>query len=172
MRAAPRSRSTARTSRSRSSLGPMPLVLQRISAELGDRLVAGDLSGVDAADGWPHDDTIDGLTMAVQHGFPFWLVLLDGRVIGDCGTFGPPDESGSVEIGYGLAAPFRGRGHGRELVDRLVRIVLADDGVERVTAKVLRTNVASCRTLARVGFGVEQSDDEHVWYELSAAQLR
>ena len=150
----------------------MTLVLQRVSAELGERLVAGDRSGVDAAKGWPHDDTLDGLTMAVQHGYPFWLVLLDGRVIGDCGTFGPPDDAGSVEIGYGLAQPFRGRGHGVAMVDRLVRTVVADDGVESVTAKVLRTNEPSCRTLERVGFVAEHRDDEHVWYALSAAQLR
>jgi RimJ/RimL family protein N-acetyltransferase len=144
----------------------MPIVLQRVSAELGHALLAGDLSGVEAGEGWPHADTLDGLGIAMQHGSPIWLVLLDGVVIGDCGTFGPP-EDGRVEIGYRLAAPYRGRGHGTELVGALSEQLLAQPDVARVAAKVLLENTPSRRALERVGFRVEQIGDEYVWYVLA-----
>jgi hypothetical protein len=84
-------------------------VLQPLSRELAHALVAGDLSSVEAGEGWPHADTLDGLGMSVQHGHePGWLVLLDG--LGDGGTLCPPDETGDDEIGYGLAGPYRGLG--------------------------------------------------------------
>jgi RimJ/RimL family protein N-acetyltransferase len=142
----------------------VPIVLERISPQLAHAVVAGDLSQLAAGEGWPHEDTLDGLAMAVQHGTPFWLVTLGGVVVGDCGTFGPPDADGAVEIGYGLAAPYRGRGHGSELVASLAEMLLAEPTVRRVTAKVLLENVPSRRTLERSGFGVEQVGDEYVWY--------
>jgi RimJ/RimL family protein N-acetyltransferase len=144
----------------------LPVALQRISVELADAIVGGDLSRVEAGEGWPHADTLDGLGMVVQHGAPLWLVTLDGVVIGDCGTFGPPDSDGCVEIGYGLAAPYRGRGHGSELVAALAQIVLAQPGVRRVGAKVLLDNTPSRGALERAGFTVERTGDEYVWYSL------
>jgi [ribosomal protein S5]-alanine N-acetyltransferase len=33
-----------------------------------------------------------------------------GEVIGDIGFHGPPDETGTVEIGYGIVEQYRGRG--------------------------------------------------------------
>jgi len=58
-----------------------------------------------AGPGWPHADTRDGLAMVRDDAGVFFLVLHDGAVIGDCGTHGAPDAQGSVEIGFGLAAP-------------------------------------------------------------------
>lgn len=142
----------------------MEVVLQPLSRAQAEALVRGDFSSVEPAEGWPHADTLDGVGMAVQHGFePPWLVLLDGRVIGDCGTFGPPDEQGAVEIGYGLAEPFRGRGLGTQVVGELLRTLLARPAVRRVTAKVETANVASRRVLEKNGFAVEQADGEFVW---------
>jgi RimJ/RimL family protein N-acetyltransferase len=71
--------------------------------------------------------------MQVEHGGPDdggWFVTMaaDGRVVGDCGTFGPPGEDGRVEIGYGLAAPFRGQGIGTEAVRALVDWLVTQAG--------------------------------------------
>ena len=33
-----------------------------------------------------------------------------GEVIGDIGFHGPPDQAGTVEIGYGIVEQYRGRG--------------------------------------------------------------
>ncbi|MGH3290058.1 MAG: GNAT family N-acetyltransferase [Streptosporangiaceae bacterium] len=84
------------------------LRLEPVTVTLADAILAGDLSGVSAAPGWPHEHTAAGLAHAVQAGHPAgWLITTAGLVIGDGGTHGPPDEHGCVEIGYGLAATYR-----------------------------------------------------------------
>jgi RimJ/RimL family protein N-acetyltransferase len=145
------------------------LVLERLDPATARAILDGDLSGVRAGDGWPHDDTFDGLRMAVEQGAPLgWLVLLDGVVIGDCGTHGPADEQGDVEIGYGLAAPFRGRGYGTELVRGLATWQVAQPGVRRVTAGVEAENVPSWRALERAGFTCLSEEDGKRFYALVA----
>ena len=59
------------------------------------------LEGLELGPGYPHADTLDGLRMWVEHGGSDdggWFVTLadDGRVVGDCGTLGQPDEHGRV----------------------------------------------------------------------------
>jgi len=145
------------------------LVLERLDPATARAILDGDLSGVRVGDGWPHDDTLDGLRMAVEGGAPLgWLVLLDGVVIGDCGTHSPPDERGDVEIGYGLAAAFRGQGYGTELVRGLAAWQLAQPGVRRVTAGVDAANVPSWRALERAGFGCESEEDGKRFYVRAA----
>jgi RimJ/RimL family protein N-acetyltransferase len=142
----------------------VPVELEQLTRERAAAIVAGDLSSVDAGDGWPHEDTLDGLRMAASpENVPPWLVVLDGVVVGDCGTVGPPDD-GSVEIGYGLAAPYRGRGIGTEVVRLLSELLLARPDVRRLTAEVLLDNAASHRVLEKNGFAVERSDGEHALY--------
>ncbi len=123
-------------------------------------LLAGEDPGLPLAEGYPHADTFDALRMFVDHGGPddggWFVVLADdaagGRVVGDLGTFGPPDEDGAVEIGYGLAAPFRGQGIGTEAVGAFVDWLVTEPGVRGVTASVEVGNEASRRLLAGIGF--------------------
>lgn len=144
------------------------LVLEPIAPEVAEAVVAGDLSGLRVGEGWPHADTVDGLGMAVRFGHaPGWFVTLAGEIVGDCGTHGPPDEAGDVEIGYGLAAPCRGRGYGSELVIAASRWLLGRPGVRRVVAReVLADNMPSRRALERAGFVLERSEGGLVWYAL------
>jgi RimJ/RimL family protein N-acetyltransferase len=149
------------------------LVLEPIAPEVAEAVVAGDLSDLCAGDGWPHADTVDGLGMAVRHGHAAsWFVTLDGGIIGDCGTHGPPDEAGDVEIGYGLAAPYRGRGYGNELVVAASEWLLGRPGVRRVVAReVLADNVPSRRALERAGFVLEREARGLVWYALGGSNI-
>jgi uncharacterized damage-inducible protein DinB len=71
--------------------------------------------------------------MATSAGQPFWLVLLDGAVVGDCGTLGRPDAEGEVEIGCGLSPSYVGyRG---QLVRALTGWLLSRPGVSRVVGE-------------------------------------
>jgi RimJ/RimL family protein N-acetyltransferase len=134
------------------------LVLDPVTEAVARAIVAGDHSAVIAGEGWPHEDTVDGIGTVLQ-GAQAWLVLLDGVVIGDCGRFGED------EIGYGLAAPYRGRGYGGELVVALSRWVLAQPGVRRVIARgVLVDNVPSRRALLSAGFVATRDDGKTVDY--------
>ncbi len=113
-------------------------------------------AGLVAAPAWPHADTLDGLR-GVLDGATAWLVTLDGAVIGDCGTAGPVAADGTIEIGYGLAAPYRGRGFGTEVVPALSGWLLRQTTVQRVVAEVEEGNIPSIRVLSGAGF-VRQAD--------------
>jgi ribosomal-protein-alanine N-acetyltransferase len=113
-------------------------------------------AGLRPAPGWPHEDTPDALRPLAEHGAEgdvgTWLVVVDGEVVGDCGWFGPPDDAGVVEVGYGLAPGSRGQGLGTEAVAVLTAWVEQQPGVRLVTAEVLPGNEASLRLLDRLGF--------------------
>src|SRR5580658_6796659 len=116
------------------------LVMRPVSQALATALIAGDFSGTTAGEGWPHEDSMDGLQGVAQGSSLGWLVTLDGAVIGDCGTHGQPDPAGVVEIGYGLAAPYRGRGHGKQVVAALSQWFLRQPGITGVLAHTLPDN--------------------------------
>ena len=144
------------------------LVLAPVSEDVATAVVAGDVSTLTAGEGWPHADTLDGLRMALAHGHaPGWLVTLEGVVIGDCGTHGEPDETGDVELGYGLAGPYRGRGYGTEVVIGLSSWLLGQGDVRRVVASVAVENTPSRRALERAGFVLESADERSTWYALT-----
>lgn len=109
------------------------------------------------------------LALAGGHA-PAWLVTLDGVVIGDCGVHRDVDESGSVEIGFGLAAPYRRRGYGTELVAGLSRWLLGQAGVDRVFGRVVHDNTPSRRVMERAGFTPESADEQWVRYALVAGE--
>jgi glycogen synthase len=132
------------------------LALVPVSPELAAAVIAGDLSALTVGEGWPHEDTVDGLRMAAgEERAWLWFVTLEGVVIGDCGTHGEPDERGEVEVGYGVAGPYRGRGYGTEIVIGLSSWLLGQPGVRRVIARVAADNAPSQRALERAGFALE-----------------
>ena len=132
-------------------------------------LRAGEDPGLELAPGYPHADTLDGLGLWVEHGGPDWsegggwfvTLAADGRVVGDCGTHGPADDEGRLEIGYGLAAPSRGRGLGTEAVRAMAGWLAGQPGVRVLTADVEVGNEASRRLLERLGFTLTGTQDGH-----------
>jgi ribosomal-protein-alanine N-acetyltransferase len=145
------------------------LRLERVGVDRARRVVAGDLSVVDAAPGWPHDDTFDALRPDAEHarsdaetGFLVTLVET-GQVVGDAGWKGGPDAAGRVEIGYGLAQPYRGRGLGTELVGLLTSWVAAQPGVREVVAEVLVGNEPSLRALLGNGYAVDRVEPPYTY---------
>ena len=127
------------------------VVLVPVPAEGVEAVLAGDLGAYVAGPGWPRDDTAVALAFRAVKGMT-WLIAVDGIIVGELGTKGPPDAAGEVEIGYGLAAPSRRRGIGTRAVTALVGWLLAQDDIQGVTAHVDPANTPSVRLLARVGF--------------------
>ena len=121
---------------------------------------------VPVAPGWPHDDTAPGLAFAAGGAWT-WLILDDdGRIAGECGVKALPDADGTVEIGYGLAAPSRGRGLGTRAVAALLDELTQREGVRVVEADVAVGNVASRRILERLRFTVVETGGRDVRYRL------
>ena len=110
------------------------------------------IAGRELAPGWPHDDTAAGLSFVSAGGSQF-LVLDDaGRVAGECGTKTPTRPDGSVEIGYGLAPPSRGRGLGTKAVAELLDWLRQQPDVTVVEAEIHVSNTASRRIVEGLGF--------------------
>lgn len=139
-------------------------------------LLDGTDPGLPLAEGYPHADTLDGLRLATLTAGDEdlgWFVSLaeDGRVIGDAGPKGPVDGVGRVEIGYGLAAPFRERGYGTEAVRALVDWLAGQPGVSEVIAEVEVGNEASRRLLERLGFRLVDTVGASWWLSAGAGSV-
>jgi RimJ/RimL family protein N-acetyltransferase len=64
--------------------------------------------------------------------------------------------TGEPRSGYGLAAPYRGRGYGREVVAALTRWLVEQVGVAQVIAHTDVGNTPSRRALERAGFPADR----------------
>jgi len=83
--------------------------------------------------------------------FGSWMMVARGEVVGLCGYKQPPKD-GVVEIGYGVAATRRCRGHATRAVAAVLDFAKADPTVKSVTAATAVANIASRRALERNGF--------------------
>ena len=97
----------------------------------------------------------------------YTLVRLDGGAeVGQCGFKGPPTQ-GVVEIAYGVAPDYRGRGYATEAAQALVDIALESPEVQLVIAHTLERTNASSRVLSKNRFkcsgqGIDPEDGA-VW---------
>jgi RimJ/RimL family protein N-acetyltransferase len=148
------------------------LVLVPVSPADADAVLAGDGSRVRAAAGWPPEDTVELLRTAREYGGALgWFVMLGDLVVGDCGTHGPPDDTGDLEIRYAITAPYRRRGFATEVIAALVEWGRRDPAVRRVVGRRIRTdNLGSRRALERCGFALDEVGTRHVSYALSVGE--
>lgn len=75
-------------------------------------------------------------------------------LVGSGGFMGPPDAAGTAEIGYSIAAEWRGQGLATELVGGLLQQAAATGLVHRLVAHARADNPASQQVLRRNGFDV------------------
>jgi RimJ/RimL family protein N-acetyltransferase len=153
----------------RPPLATARLVLEPVARDQVEAFLAGDFRSVRRGDGWPREPTEAGSPpwrISLKHDVEVnWLVTLDGLTIGDCFTGGGADDAGDIEIGYGLAAPYRGNGYGTELVVGITGWLILHPEINRVVARnVAADNTPSRRTLERAGFHLEDDDGVHVAY--------
>jgi ribosomal-protein-alanine N-acetyltransferase len=98
---------------------------------------------------------------------PYKITLrASGQVIGGCGFLGPPDATGSVEIGYGLVPSQRGQGIATEAVNGLVDQAWKDPVVKVVFAFTDKDNEPSQGVLHRAGFQQVLSDSDQLRWEI------
>lgn len=73
-------------------------------------------------------------------------------LVGAGGYFGPPDEEGTVEIGYSVLPLWQRRGYASEIVRMLLQHAFSFSRVQRVIAHTMEANPASISVLLRSGF--------------------
>ena len=81
--------------------------------------------------------------------------LDDGHLIGNCTLFDLQAQNRRAEIGYGLAAHAWGRGYMHEALQALLEYGFGQLGLNRVEADIDPRNLASARSLERLGFRKE-----------------
>lgn len=94
-----------------------------------------------------------------------WIIIdHEGVVVGDIGFKGPPDFSGTVEIGYQVLPTYHCRGYATESVHLLCDFAFLK-GVEKIEAEVLKTNEASLRVLEICGFSFVREIGKYLYFE-------
>ena len=100
----------------------------------------------------------------VAYGSYLLVLRSSGLVVGSAGFYGPPDQDGTVLLGYGLVPEARGQGLATEAVGGLVALVRRDPRVRRVLAETDPGNAASRRVLEKAGFTLIDGDlERHVF---------
>ncbi len=87
------------------------------------------------------------------------------QIVADAKFKGEPDETGTVEIGYGTYPAFQRQGYMAEMVGGMVRWVGQQPGVLRVVADTDAENVASQKVLEKTGFRLFDQIEQMLWWE-------
>lgn len=92
-----------------------------------------------------------------RDGFLELGVEVDGTLVGDVQARCPPHAfpPGVCELGISLFAAARGRGYGREAVERFTELLFRDHGFERVQASTSLANEPMRRVLEALGWSFE-----------------
>jgi RimJ/RimL family protein N-acetyltransferase len=116
---------------------------------IGDR----GLRTADAARAWIADKLVAAYW---QKGHGLWAMerRADGALVGMCGLI-ERDHLPAIDVGYALAAPFRGQGYAREGAGACLRYARDALGARRVLAIVRPGNAESFRVLERIGMTAE-----------------
>jgi len=158
-----------------------------------DALARGDLAAADAAGPVPFPPYFAGpdwrgvwlmrsRQVALDPASAAWVtgVIWDERrqlAVGRAGYHGPPDPSGTVEIGYAVEPAHRRRGYARAALEALLRRAATEPEVRTVRVTIAPDNHVSRRLTAGYGFVEvgQQWDDEdgpEIVYEVPAGSSR
>jgi len=92
------------------------------------------------------------------------VLKASAEMIGDC-SYCVTSENNQAVIGYSLANKYWGKGYAAEAIRPLLRYLFEQRGVRRVVADTDAENVASWKTLERLGFRREAHFVESVWFK-------
>lgn len=136
-----------------------PLPAPAAAALPEDRERASRILGAALPSEWPQPDLLDVLPLQAAGSpsdecFGVWVMIerRSSSVVGDIGFIGPPDEDGSVEVGYSVVPDRRRRGYATEAARAIVAWALDQPGVKMVVAGCDSDNAPSIHTLERAGF--------------------
>jgi RimJ/RimL family protein N-acetyltransferase len=93
-----------------------------------------------------------------------YIVELDGVPLGMC-RFDAGTETSDVEVSINLAPTHRGKGLARSVLATGIEEFAREGVGQRLSARIRRTNVASARVFASLGFALVGSDEEFDRYE-------
>jgi [ribosomal protein S5]-alanine N-acetyltransferase len=164
----------------------VPASASHVLAELDGAEQLGALLGASVPPSWPpgeYDDAARRYFLARLSeagdeavGWYGWYAIrteTPAVLIACGGYFGPPDDSGTVEIGYSVCPEWTGLGFATEIAGTLAAHAIRQPGVRRVLATTTLANPASIRVLERSGFTASASGPEpdSVRFEYAASSV-
>lgn len=151
------------------------LVLHPLSPAEAERVIAGE-GGARWAPGYPTSGDVFAATRFLStcakagdpRPFGTYQIHLreDHRVIGGVDFHGPPDETGTVTIGYGLVPSARGHGYASEALRGLLHFARTH-GVTRVKGDADLDNPASHHVMTAAGMQPTAEDTRTRYFELT-----
>ena len=125
---------------------------------------------------WPENDLREAFPVFIEllkkngnNGFNLWLIIEKNNdmIIGSTGYIGNPDSEGNIEIGFGIIPSKRGKGFCCESVKALLKWGLSHDDVHCITAQCDVSNVASIKTIMKLGFEYLNEKDNLLTWKLN-----
>jgi RimJ/RimL family protein N-acetyltransferase len=110
---------------------------------------------------WPENDLKEALPVFIEilkkngtDGFNMWFIIekKSNLIIGSAGYIGKPDSEGNIEIGFGIIPGKRAQGFCYESVKALLEWGLSHNEVNAVIAQCEQSNMASIKTIQKLGF--------------------
>lgn len=83
----------------------------------------------------------------------FRAIVIDGKIIGSISVERNAENHTEGEIGYMLLTEYWSRGIATEAVSQICRMAFSELSLDRILAKVYKSNAASFRVLEKNGFG-------------------
>ncbi len=158
------------------SVATARLLLRPLTREEAEAVLSGEAVGRSWAPGYPAPGDREVARALLEHPPQTYLEAVLGirqivlrasrEVIGGIGFFSGPEGPERVEVGYGVAAPFRGRGLATEALLAMLDLARGRPEVRLVTARVEPGNEASIRVLEKAGFRRVGADTRYVHFEV------
>lgn len=98
--------------------------------------------------------------------YTYWLLIVKEEQygVGVAGFKGHPTQRGEVEIGYSIAPAYQGHGYMTEAVEVMIAWAFEMPRCTAVSAKTLKSNLASQRVLEKVGMQItNETEDSLMW---------
>ena len=94
----------------------------------------------------------------------------DGVVVGDVRFDPSPRVADEVEVGYSVASSRRRQGYAVEATGAVIDWLVAEAGAVSIIAGCDARNIASVRTLRRLGFWLDSNPGRTFWWTLPASR--
>ena len=130
-------------------------------------------------DEWPENDLKEAFPVFEKlleengnDGFNLWLIIEKetNLIIGSAGYIGKPDQEGNIETGFGIIPSRREKGFCNESVKALLEWGLRQDEVNGIIARCDKSNIASRKTIVKLGFEYLGEKDDLLTWKLNRKQ--
>jgi [ribosomal protein S5]-alanine N-acetyltransferase len=153
----------------------LPFSAHYARCALDDRALLASMLGATVPEDWPNPDLADALPYFIDSltaipALSTWIALAiektDNVLVGSGGFIGLPDETGAVELGFGLVPAFQGRGYATEIARAMLDRAFREPGLRGVIGRCEPANTPSLRLLQRLGFAPDGTDEDgnRLWW--------